>query len=311
MVEITLDFLKEYGLIGIIIGLIIAGAGFTYNEFYNIPELTYEELDSYPLGNEGNIIPIIIRNEGHDKATNIRITINAWGQIKNVEKITPENLQLEIDDSRLIVNLDRLVEKSQITFYLKVNTLSNNPINQIFITSDQGPGKIYGTSGFSTIYLILGILMASQLLNRKSNNKISKIVKDIENIENIENKKHSGEQNLIFSYLCDNHGLKAEAEEYRKANYKIQYWSEADRIGKLGIDNPKSDVIEKWKCVLFDLINYAGIAEESIGIIYYNLARIEKAQGNENNVKKHLQAARKYSNKLIEQREKIDPIFKS
>ena len=63
--------------------------------------------------------------------------------------------------------------------------------------------------------------------------------------------------------------------------------------------------------VLFDLINYAGIAEESIGIIYYNLARIEKAQGNENNVKKHLQAARKYSNKLIEQREKIDPIFKS
>lgn len=306
MVELKLDSLKDYGLISIIIGLIIAGAGFTYHEWYDIPKLTYEELDSYPLGNEEKIIPIIIRNEGHDKATNIRITIDAGGQIQNVEKITPENLLLEIDNNRIIANLDRLVEDSQITFYIKVDTLSNNPINQIFITSDQGPGKIYGTSGFLTINLpiiILAVFITLQIVIRKF--YASKT------IENKENKKHTDEQNLILSYLCDNYDLKAEAEEYRKANYKIKYWSEADRIGKLGIDNQKSDVTEKWKNVLFDLINYAGVAEDSIGIIYYNLARIEKAQGNEDNVKKHLQKARKYSNKLIEQREKIDPIFKS
>ena len=311
MVELKLDSLKDYGLISIIIGLIVAGAGFTYHEWYNIPKLTYEELDSYPIGNEGKIIPIIIRNDGHDKATNIRITIDTGGQIQNVEKITPENLQLEIDNNRIIANLDRLVEDSQITFYIKVDTLSSNPINQIFITSDQGPGKIYGTSGFSTIYLLIGIstiLIALQLHFRSSNYELSKAIESIESKETI---KHSAAQNLILSYLCDNYDLKAEAEEYRKANYKINYWSEADRIGKLGIDNPKLDVTEKWKNVLFDLINYAGVAEDSISIIYFNIARIEQAEGNKADSEKHLQEARKYSKELIDKRLKIDPLLKS
>lgn len=310
MVEFKLNSLWDYGLISIIIGLIVAGAGFTYHEWYDIPKLTYEELDSYPLGNEGKIIPIIIRNEGHDKATNIRITIDAGGQIQNVEEITPENLQLEIDNNRIIANLNRLVEDTQITFYIKVDTLSNNPINQIFITSDQGPGKIYGTGGFSTIdkFIVIFIFIVFLIAVWNLYEGHSKA---IETKETKETNKHTGAQNLIISYLCDNYELKAEAEEYRKANYKIEYWSEADKIGKLGIDNPKSDVTEKWKNVLFDLINYADVAEDSIGIIYFNLARIEKAQGNEDNVKKHLKEAKKYSNKLIEQREKIDPIFKS
>ena len=297
------EYLKDYGLLGIVITLILAGGGFAYQEWYDIPKLTYESLDSYPLGNDECIIPILIRNEGNDKATDIRITIYAGGEIQNVEEKSPENLRIEIDNNKLIVFLDRQVEKSQIALYLRVKTLSKNPINDISITSNQGMGKEYGLneSFINKIIIIPSILLGTISIMLVK----SKMQRTVTNKDN----KHSGKQNLILSYLCDIHDLKLEAEEYRKAKYQIEYWSEADRIGKLGLINPKSDVTEKWKNVLFDLIDYAGVTEDSIGIIYYNIARIENAQGNKDDADKHLLKAKKYSNGIIDMRVKIDPIM--
>ena len=143
---------------GVIIGLILAGFNFAYDEWYNTPKLTYEILDSYPLSASEQIIPIIIRNEGHEKATNVRVTVYASGDIQNVQEKTSEELILETSNNTLIANLPRLIDNSQITFYLQINTFSQKPIDDILIASDQSSGGIHETSG-SDYYQLISVFL--------------------------------------------------------------------------------------------------------------------------------------------------------
>ena len=154
----TKYWIQIIGSLGVIIGLIAGGFYFAYDEWYNTPKLTYETLDSYPLSTSEQIVPIIIRNEGHEKATNVRITVYASGDIQNVQEKTPEELKLETSNNTLIANLPRLIDNSQITFYLQINTFSQKPINDILITSDQCSGGIHETSG-SDYYQLISVFL--------------------------------------------------------------------------------------------------------------------------------------------------------
>lgn len=60
---------------------------------------------------------------------------------------------------------------------------------------------------------------------------------------------------------------------------------------------------------MIDLLSYAYIAEESLGIIHYNIALIAKAQGNQKEADEHLVEAKKLIPELIEKRLKLDPIW--
>jgi len=153
-----MDWVKVVTALGIIIGIIAGGFNFAYNEWYKTPKLTYETLDSYPLSNEEQIIPIIIRNEGHEKATNVRITIYSGGDILNVQEKTPEELSLNTKNNTLIADLPRLVDNSQITFYLRIKTFSQKPINDISIVSDQGSGGIHETSNSGQPYWAFNVI---------------------------------------------------------------------------------------------------------------------------------------------------------
>lgn len=156
-----MDWVKAVAALGAIIGIIAGGFNFAYNEWYKTPKLTYEILDSYPLSDDEQIIPIIIRNEGHEKATNVRITVYSGGDILNVQEKTPEELRLNTKNSTLIVELSRLVGNSQITFYLRIKTFSQKPINDILIVSDQGSGGIHKST--SSDYLS-GVSIATTIM---------------------------------------------------------------------------------------------------------------------------------------------------
>jgi hypothetical protein len=156
------DWVKTISSIGVIVGLIFGGINFAYNEWYKVPQLTYETLDSYPLSGDESIVPIIIRNEGHEKATNVRITIYTGGNIQIVQQKTPEELRLSNENNTLIATLSRLVDNTQITLYLKVKTLSSKPINEILISSDQGSGGIHETkSQLADSLILIGTILTS------------------------------------------------------------------------------------------------------------------------------------------------------
>ena len=114
--------------------VLFGGLYFAYNEWYKTPKLTYETLDSYPLSSDEYVIPIIIRNEGHEKATNVRITIYDAGNIgQDIPKKTPEEITINLEsNSTLIANIPRLTDGTQIILYPKVKTLSQKPINDIW-----------------------------------------------------------------------------------------------------------------------------------------------------------------------------------
>ncbi len=146
---------------GGVAAIILAALGFVYKEIYKQPKLTYQILRPYVRGDE-RIVPIIFRNEGHANATNVRITITCSGPIQVIsEEEIPENLETERPNQYTIIyKLDRLTHQIGIPVYITLSSLSDRPVNNVNITSDQGSGqeyKILVPLGLSDrIMLILG-----------------------------------------------------------------------------------------------------------------------------------------------------------
>jgi hypothetical protein len=119
-------------------------------------------------------------------------------------------------------------------------------------------------------------------------------------------------QKYTLAYLCEIHGLGTDAERYRAMVADVMYWSESDRIAALALREPNSEEANNRKNVLEALLE-SGIVKvkASNGIIHYNIARIAKAQGDEKEVEKHLNIAKKNSGNLVNQRLKLDPIWRN
>lgn len=132
-----------------------------------------------------------------------------------------------------------------------------------------------------------------------------------ENIEEEEEDRHPtiGEQNKILAFLFGNYSMLNEMKDYLKTTANITYWSEADKLGILALSSSE-DYRNKIKAILQDLLEYTIIHKRSQGIIYYNIARIEAIQNNEEEMLKNLRKAKKFIPKLLYTRLKIDPIFK-
>ncbi|MDO6739402.1 hypothetical protein [Wenyingzhuangia sp. 2_MG-2023] len=123
--------------------------------------------------------------------------------------------------------------------------------------------------------------------------------------------KHSDDQNKIIAFLYGIHNLDKQAEKLLSLPNKLSYWSESDRLTSNAINSDKKEQVEKVKNVLTDLLSYAKIADSSRGIIYYNLARVEKYLGNEDKSTEYIEKSKEEIPKLLETRMKIDPIFKN
>lgn len=121
--------------------------------------------------------------------------------------------------------------------------------------------------------------------------------------------KHSGEQNEILAYIYGLHGMTNEQEVFLNRTRKASYWSEADRISSIALKSTNEREIETYKKILYDLLNYARIADESMAIIHYNIAKIAMRQKLQYEFDIQLAEAKKIAPKLIEIRLNIDPIF--
>lgn len=122
--------------------------------------------------------------------------------------------------------------------------------------------------------------------------------------------QHTGDQNQIIAYLCGLHGLENQVERYLALPNQTTYWAEMDRLTSIAIINNESDLIQKVKIIISDLIEYAGMADSSVGIGYYNLARLEKSLQNDAKAQEYIEKAKKEIPKLLKTRLKLDPLFR-
>lgn len=131
----------KYVPIGVIIASLITVGIFAYNELYEVPVLSYEKLDPYPISSSERIVPVIIRNEGQDVATDVRVTINTAGKVTNIQFESPEEVNVVGNGtSTIIANFPRIIHGTQINFYLRIETESVSPINNVWITSNEVTG---------------------------------------------------------------------------------------------------------------------------------------------------------------------------
>jgi len=150
-----ITFLAQSGLIS----LFVTGLAFYYKEFYKKPELYYDLWAPYIIDDE-KIVPIIIGNSGHAKATNVRLTINCDGKILNISEEIPENYSKTDEKQNIIIyEFKRLANSLEFPIYFKLSNKSTK--FKINITSDEGIGnRKKSESYYSTSELILMIILS-------------------------------------------------------------------------------------------------------------------------------------------------------
>jgi hypothetical protein len=117
--------------------------------------------------------------------------------------------------------------------------------------------------------------------------------------------KHSDDQREILAYLCGLCNLNEEAERLLSLPGETSYWAQADRFATKAVASTK-DEARKYKAVLKGLLEYAGLASSSEGIVCYDIARIAAAHGELDEARKYLQLAKPKMGRLLETRLKLD-----
>lgn len=121
--------------------------------------------------------------------------------------------------------------------------------------------------------------------------------------------QHSDDQDKIMSYLFGIHKLDDQVDRILSLPNKPSYWAESDRLTSLSINSNDITRIIKTKDLLKDLLEYAILADSSKGIIYFNLAKIEKILNNTNQSEYYITEAKKLIPKLVVTRLKLDPVL--
>lgn len=129
-------------LSGGLLGVIVSVSIFAYNTWYNVPILTYEVLPAYPVTADEKIVAVIVRNEGRAGATDVRIVMQTTGDAAVLPTRLQEDARIASQNStNVVLTLTRLPSNAQVSLFLKVKTLSESPIADVYVSSLQGVGS--------------------------------------------------------------------------------------------------------------------------------------------------------------------------
>lgn len=283
------------------------------------PKLVYSTTETIPFSGEDQVMgiyQILIGNEGKKSTKDVicyvsisEASIEQWDisadpAISFTSSLTQDSLTIDfpllnpsefLSISILATHATQLPELPEVS-------LRAEGVSGVEKSTDEKQFLFLSSMDFIKIFaisiLITGIIMT--ILRERTS--------PLEAISGV--RVPTGEQHLMFAYLFGNLGMLDEMENYLRRGSKVSYWSEADRLGALAISSTDKSEIENIKTVLKNLLEYAGIAGRSKGIIYYNFARIEAHLGNSEEMRKFLDKAREKIPKLLEIRLKVDPVFK-
>jgi len=303
---------KQTLFTGFITALVTLGSwiGFYYwKEFktkqiltYNIKNLIFEK-GSENLG----LYNIELKNKGKNIINRVYCDIKfETGSIEkfNIEpKLLSEHKELNLQRCEIKFPNINGGEKSSISILVSSkNKLLKTP--KIILRGDGVLGKSEQIekekpSGLSSIFISLFGAFAGVtfFLRRNTGGTIIDLV-------------DSDGQNHTLGYLCCLSDLPDEAERFFNLNFKTTYRAESERLTAKALKEPEN--ADKIKNVLLNLLEYnKGVLKTSKGIIYLNIAKIEKAQGNEVKFKEYMERANDIIPELIEKRKKIDSMLNS
>src|SRR5712691_1739163 len=123
----------------VIVGALAAfGTTFGYNTVWNVPDV---HVSGTPAASS-NVwtLPLVIDNQGHQAATNARLTIDVNGTIQSYTYASPENVSLvRASSNELIFKIQRLAPNASANF--TIAAAAATPTFHIWVTADQGSAK--------------------------------------------------------------------------------------------------------------------------------------------------------------------------
>jgi hypothetical protein len=150
--------------IAAILGIFLTGGlgYFVYENFIDVPDVVYAVLPTYELEGQ-SFSGIVAENTGNATAHDIRISLgDLETTIEQTSVQSSESWRQEVGGSgqaTLVVWLDRMVSGSSVTLYLL--TEDSPRLNDVTVTTEEGPGRVAG--GQSVAALILPILFGMVL----------------------------------------------------------------------------------------------------------------------------------------------------
>ncbi len=293
---------------------VIGGMALYYLQFHKAEIVyAYDFVPPFKSQNENlSIVHININNQGNDIAEDVRSEIDVYpATIKDfsIKTDAPIDINTIKDSTKLVFTTKNLNELEG--FKVSILTSSNDkysgePNIKIRAKGINGMKKedtkekdektpfsklLLYISAFATglTLLLRGLFKSKNVLEKQG--------------------KHSDDQNKIIAYLCGIHGLDEQADILLSLPNDVSYWSEVDRLTSKAINSDEEELINKIKRVLTDLLRYASIADSSVALIKYNLARIEIKNGQKDKANFLIVEAKKLSEELINTRIEIDPLF--
>jgi hypothetical protein len=304
------------GIITVISGLIV----FKFQE--HEPKLTYSAIETIPFEGSNKVVGIynvVLENEGKkdlkDVVCVVKISKSQIDQYK--VSVNPANIHSETQkDDTLTVKLSGLNPSEEVTVSILASSQSTLPkrpevaLRAVGLTgteksSNGKDGKfqdlLLTVAGGVLATLALLFTLSSKLKGRVLGSTVSKI---------LPSEKHSGDQRNILAYLCNLFKLNEEEEKYRSLNYKVEYWSESDKLAMSAIESKSSDYSLKIDKLLRELTQYASMSDDSEAIVYYNIARVAAARGEHAIKDQYLKKASGIAPTIIAKRLDIDSFSK-
>ncbi len=293
----------------------VAGGTILYYLQFHKPEIVYtsDYVPPFKSQNENlSIVHINIENQGDDIAEDVRSEINVHPAIikdYSIKTDAPIEIKTFKDSTKLVFTTKNLnpsegfkvsILTSSNDIYsgepnIKIRAKGINGIKKEDVKEKEEKTPFYKLLLYISTFVtgltlaLRGVFKSKNVLNNKG--------------------KHHDDQNKVIAYLCGIHGLDEQADMLLGLPNEASYWSEVDRLTSKAINSNNSEFINKVKKVLTDLLEYAQIADSSLGLIRYNLARIEMKNGEKEKADILIAEAKKLTEDLVNTRLKIDPLF--
>lgn len=286
------------------------------------PKLTYSAIETIPFEGSNKMVGIynvVLKNEGEkdikDVVCVVKIDKSQIDQYKI--SVNPANIHSETQkDDTLTVKFVGLNPSEEATISLLASSQSTLPkrpdvalrssgLTGIEKSSNTKDGKLQdllvSVAGGVLATLLLFSFLTGKRMSSLFGSKVASAVSS---------DKHSGDQRNILAYLCSLFGLKDEEERYRSLNYKVEYWSESDRLAMSAIESKSPDYAQKIDKLLRELTQYVSMADNSEAIVYYNIARIAAARGDSQAKEQFMKMANSIAPKIIARRLDMDAFSK-
>lgn len=309
------SYWKQVVLTAIITGVITFGAGMLINAFQTRePHLTYSVEDTLPFEGPLEYIAIYnieMENDGRKIVEDVVLQLSfSTGTIQQSRVILEPSIikNEEILNNSYRLELPNLNPGEGVTLSVLVSNPEQLPSRPEISVRGKGVTGMEASKdaegGFNWVFVALSVIIVYAFLSF-----LAVQSSGFRKIFRLESSKHSEDQRQILAYVCGIHNLDAEVERYLNMPSEVSYWAESDRFSMLAVKNPAGEDSERRKQVLKDLLEYTQVHRSSAGIVHYNIARIAKAQGKDEEANDHIEKAKRLIPRLLKSRVELDPIW--